>query len=798
MQISKALEEFWKILGNESSFISNTEEHEGDAQCLICSTCQAVGRSLKDHISKHLPPSAFKSIDLGSVETLTERTYCSTCQQIVEIGKALSCGVGSDWRAVIRPGFSKLLRLHYSGYGSCPPLAFDIRFTNGSGAVSNVAGNAGTQYILKTAPIPLHPQIPQMNIMNPQEIDIGRLRRLLDHCNTYHCRSCHHVSSRNLAEEAYPLYLIDVNRKCLVSGSRGQKYVALSYLWGAAAGDFKTICSNLDELLEEDSLSPASIRFKVPRTIRDAMRLTIALGQEFLWVDRYSIVQDDEATKEAQIQGMASIYGNAAFTVIAAEGDNPHYGLSGISMDSHPPRKQQRVLRLGPECQLVEWAPDPLLLASTTWGCRAWTFQESLISRRKIIFHNGRVEWRCQHHLILEDCNLPFDVWSYDLQFANLRVYTWPNLPQYVDLVQQYCQRQLSYDDDALAAFAGVLDLFSQSFPGSFHFGLPELYFDISLLWQPRYTIRQRYPFEESYAGKRLPSWSWVRWHGQLDMSLCHLEYLLRNQEAYQSYSLESYCRIYSILEWHKVERGSGRREKVNNSYALYRDSEVIPNGWSRHPVGWLRQKGVSVSGHSIKKWYEEPSYCYHHVSDPVQKFWYPIPISPENNKVQTRVWEPYIQARCERAYLQIRTSSVNELHVLSWEDAVNDYSAAQEPDSPEEVCLIDDEGQWMGILRLNGWTEHEVDNMRCELIAISRGVFYGQPGKYEKADRAWLSERRLADKHRFGPVGGFYEFYNVLWIEWHDGIAYRKALGRVEKKMWERQRRETIDVTLG
>jgi hypothetical protein len=28
------------------------------------------------------------------------------------------------------------------------------------------------------------------------------------------------------------------------------------------------------------------------------------------------------------------------------------------------------------------------------------------------------------------------------------------------------------------------------------------------------------------------------------------------------------------------------------------------------------------------------------------------------------------------------------------------------------------------------------------------------------------------------------YEFYNVLWIEWEDGIAYRKGIGHVEKYM--------------
>jgi hypothetical protein len=42
------------------------------------------------------------------------------------------------------------------------------------------------------------------------------------------------------------------------------------------------------------------------------------------------------------------------------------------------------------------------------------------------------------------------------------------------------------------------------------------------------------------------------------------------------------------------------------------------------------------------------------------------------------------------------------------------------------------------------------------------------------------------------------YEFYNVFWIQWEDGIAYRKGIGRVEKDIWEGQPLYWIDVALG
>ena len=42
------------------------------------------------------------------------------------------------------------------------------------------------------------------------------------------------------------------------------------------------------------------------------------------------------------------------------------------------------------------------------------------------------------------------------------------------------------------------------------------------------------------------------------------------------------------------------------------------------------------------------------------------------------------------------------------------------------------------------------------------------------------------------------YTFYNVMCIEWENGIAYRRAVGTVYKEMWESQAREEIDVILG
>jgi hypothetical protein len=41
-------------------------------------------------------------------------------------------------------------------------------------------------------------------------------------------------------------------------------------------------------------------------------------------------------------------------------------------------------------------------------------------------------------------------------------------------------------------------------------------------------------------------------------------------------------------------------------------------------------------------------------------------------------------------------------------------------------------------------------------------------------------------------------ELYNVLWIEWEDGVAYRKAVGTILRDAWDAAETEEVDICLG
>lgn len=125
------------------------------------------------------------------------------------------------------------------------------------------------------------------------------------------------------------------------------------------------------------------------------------------------------------------------------------------------------------------------------------------------------------------------------------KIPSWPDIKSFGDLVSNYTARSLRYQEDVLNAFAGTLTVLQTSFGSEFHYGLPEMFFDLALLWQPYDGINRR----QCQDGRLVyPSWSWIGWVGIISYGLL---------EAYsQSWELRytklpiffvSFTTIYSV-----------------------------------------------------------------------------------------------------------------------------------------------------------------------------------------------------------------------------------------------------------
>lgn len=110
-----------------------------------------------------------------------------------------------------------------------------------------------------------------------------------------------------------------------------EKYVALSYCWGDVDSP-RTILTNLDIWTQD---LPFSL---LPQTIQDAVLVTKELGLNYLWVDRFCIVQDDEVAKAQEISRMAQIYGAAYVTILASAARKSSDGFLRLRTPDPPSR----------------------------------------------------------------------------------------------------------------------------------------------------------------------------------------------------------------------------------------------------------------------------------------------------------------------------------------------------------------------------------------------------------------------------------------------------------------------------
>ena len=196
--------------------------------------------------------------------------------------------------------------------------------------------------------------------------------------------------------------LIDVEDLQVRPAEPGCKYVSLSYVWGTG----KSFRASLSNFKNPDKTSPKGYMdlstLELPRTVADAILATKLLGERYLWVDALCIIQDDVEDMAVNIRAMDSIYKASVLTIVAAAGNDSAAGLPGVRQGSR--FVEQIIEEVDNMTFMIPQPPLKNLLNNASWSTRAWTYQEELFSRRKLIFTGGLVYYKCNE-----------DVWSEDI-----------------------------------------------------------------------------------------------------------------------------------------------------------------------------------------------------------------------------------------------------------------------------------------------------------------------------------------------------------------------------------------------
>ncbi|KAH7201509.1 hypothetical protein DER44DRAFT_870315 [Fusarium oxysporum] len=389
---------------------------------------------------------------------------------------------------------------------------------------------------------------------------------------------------------------------------------------------------------------------------------------------------------------------------------------------------------------------------------------EYALAKRKIIFNNLEIHWVCSYSLWHEGLTFFTEIDNELYLQSNIVMDGFPDdlsLRRYLD---EYNQRMLSFEEDALPALFSLLLVFSRTFECGFLYGIPEMFFEHSLCWRVSGTkglqcrTASSRPIESRFESSDLPSWSWIS----------EKEYV---EEA------------FPITEWYTSRLPTDpqeQRRKIRPSWFEKREgykdfTKPMPPGWKCVPV-LENEPRLYPDGCS--------RYLFEHESmlEPygrLSEWYYPFPVSEIQESTAPFMSEQTPYLFCER--VQARLSGYQQ-----------DSDKLQYP-GDNESKLCDRLGKDIEKLHLPNKETRDRFPENVNGAEIGLPVDIVAVCRMKRCSKTWDREhwetRLLIFKE---------DLYLVLWVEWKGSIAYRVASGEVIAAEWENLDLEKVSLVLG
>ena len=196
-----------------------------------CHLCQRVARALHPtggfRVPRYYDTEGRRFVKLSSWKELRENESCPTCSSVADFFKNEFQDIESDIEAAecqfwLSDSYGGDF-VHYELVSRDQKIDFRLYINPFAEGYSNSVGV----------------------IMDRQWVDMKRVSEWIKCCDTTHgkcyCRNFH--SGEPLPSKR--MYLINLSQNCLVEANGGERYVALSYVWGAEQQPFRTSKANL-------------------------------------------------------------------------------------------------------------------------------------------------------------------------------------------------------------------------------------------------------------------------------------------------------------------------------------------------------------------------------------------------------------------------------------------------------------------------------------------------------------------------------------------------------------------------
>ncbi|OIW30198.1 HET-domain-containing protein [Coniochaeta ligniaria NRRL 30616] len=346
-------------------------------------------------------------------------------------------------------------------------------------------------------------------VIDPHRVDYTLLRGWLFDCSLNHGTACSGELQEDPLRGLRGLKVIDCVTRKIVLAPDFCRYVALSYCWGHSP-------RNVPRLQQGDQLGEG-----VPQVVEDAIIVAMELELPYLWVDQHCIDQADDAERQHFLRNMDAIYDAAVLTIVATAGEHSNFGLPGVAKVA---RRQQESIVLGGRRFL--FCPDSRHeIHRSLWSTRAWTYQEGLLSRRRLVFTESQVYFQCREKDYYERLYVSPGIKTSKRSFR--RVFPENGIGQeagdIVRRLEDYVPRKLTYDADILNAVLGIFRRYESK--NVYHiWGIPffagqepqerkqmDHSFATALGWDA--SFEEPISFQEPAARREgFPAWSWAGW----------------------------------------------------------------------------------------------------------------------------------------------------------------------------------------------------------------------------------------------------------------------------------------------
>ncbi|KAG4437606.1 hypothetical protein IFR05_006910 [Cadophora sp. M221] len=413
------------------------------------------------------------------------------------------------------------------------------------------------------------------------------VRNWISHCVHRH-PECGNRELASVFADEVGITLIDVKQMCLVESQTSDRYLALSYVWGQTP-QYSARIENVVALHKTNSL--AEVLSAIPTVIQNAITLTRQLGERLLWVDSLCIIQDHAATKHSQLALMAEIYNSATATIIACAGADASAELfpdtTAIKDLGGPTPGFNRISRIGNDIYPFVYetgirrprnTSDFLqTIAKSHYSRRGWTYQERLLSRRRIYFLDNEIIFHCRSDMFPEtgDEKVKYvrdfrhmpgsqissgltDGFETAVEENRGHGSEWPSgmmntswdkgFRFWSSTLEEYSKKEFSFDEDILDACTGVLQAFQGYSGWKILQGMPEPLLDLALLWVPSTAVRRRPSMKTAGTDPTVQflSWSWLGWYGGVKFPLTgkddNSRTLVSSIPRFEKYSEVGHC----------------------------------------------------------------------------------------------------------------------------------------------------------------------------------------------------------------------------------------------------------------